>query len=43
VDLEGYRASGLPSETMGRSLDQDPLFFAAPLAAGRALALASRA
>jgi len=43
VDLEEYRASGLPSETMGRSLDRDPLFFAAPLAAGRALALASRA
>jgi Protein of unknown function (DUF3866) len=43
VDLEAYRASGLPSETMGRTLDQDPLFFAAPLAAGRALALAVRA
>ena len=38
VDLEAYGASGLPTQTMGRSLAQDPLFFAAPLAAGRALA-----
>jgi Protein of unknown function (DUF3866) len=38
VDLDGYRASGLPTETMGRTLAEDPLFFAAPLAAGRALA-----
>ncbi len=38
VDLEGYAASGLPTRTMGRSLEQDPLFFAAPLAGGRALA-----
>jgi hypothetical protein len=37
VDLEGYAASGLPARTMGRSLDQDPLFFAAALAAGAAL------
>ena len=41
VDLEAYRASGLPTETMGRTLDRDPLFFAAPLAAGRALASAA--
>ena len=38
IDLDGYAASGLPSATMGRTIDQDPLFFAAPLAAGRALA-----
>ncbi|HEY2478936.1 MAG TPA: DUF3866 family protein [Solirubrobacterales bacterium] len=34
VDLEGYAASGLPSSTMGRRLQEDPLFFEAPLAAG---------
>src|SRR5437763_12832533 len=39
VDLEGYRRSGLPARTMGRDLDQDPDFFAAALAAGRALAV----
>ncbi len=38
VSLEGYLEAGLPSRTMGRGLDQDPLFFAAPLAAGAALA-----
>jgi hypothetical protein len=38
ADLEGYGASGLPTTTMGRSLSEDPLFFAAPLAAGVALA-----
>lgn len=38
VDLDGYAASGLPARTMGRPLDEDPLFFAAPLAAGSALA-----
>ena len=38
IDLDGYAASGLPARTMGRSIDDDPLFFAAPLAAGRALA-----
>ena len=37
VDLEGYAATGLPARTMGRSLEEDPLFFAAPLAAGGAL------
>ncbi len=36
-DLAGYAASGLPRRTMGRDLDEDRLFFAAPLAAGRAL------
>jgi Protein of unknown function (DUF3866) len=38
VDLEGYAASGLPAETMGRTIDRDPLFFAAGLASGAALA-----
>jgi Protein of unknown function (DUF3866) len=38
VDLDGYAATGLPATTMGRSIAEDPLFFAAPLAAGRALA-----
>lgn len=38
VDLAGYAASGLPARTMGRDLDEDPLFFAAALAAGGALA-----
>jgi Protein of unknown function (DUF3866) len=37
ADLDGYAASGLPAETMGRPLELDPLFFAAPLAAGAAL------
>jgi hypothetical protein len=37
VDLDAYAASGLPTTTMGRSLAEDPLFFAAPLAAGRLL------
>jgi Protein of unknown function (DUF3866) len=38
VDLPGYAASGLPMETMGRGLMEDPLFFSAALAAGSALA-----
>ena len=38
MDLPGYAASGLSSETMGRSLAQDPLFFGAALAGGSALA-----
>ncbi len=38
VDVEGYRASGLPTRTMGRMLDEDRLFFAAALAAGGVLA-----
>jgi hypothetical protein len=41
VDLEGYAESGLPTRTMGRELAEDALFFAAPLAAGRALAKAA--
>jgi hypothetical protein len=35
ADLEGYAASGLPNRSMGR---EDPLFFAAALAAGSVLA-----
>ncbi|HWT90881.1 MAG TPA: DUF3866 family protein [Solirubrobacterales bacterium] len=42
VDLDAYRASGLPTRTMGRSLEEDPLFFAAPLAAGALLARVAR-
>jgi hypothetical protein len=37
VDLPGYAASGLPARTMGRDIEEDPLFFAAPLAAGTLL------
>lgn len=36
-DLDAYAASGLPTTTMGRSLEDDPLFFAAPLSAGTVL------
>jgi hypothetical protein len=38
VDLDGYADSGLPAKTMGRTIAEDPLFFAAALAAGGALA-----
>ncbi len=37
IDLAGYAAAGLPTQTMGRSIGEDPLFFAAALAAGAAL------
>jgi hypothetical protein len=37
ADLPGYKASGLPTRTMGRAIDEDPLFFAAALASGQAL------
>jgi hypothetical protein len=37
-DLDGYAASGHPTTTMGRSISEDPLFFASPLAAGTFLA-----
>jgi hypothetical protein len=37
ADLPGYAASGLPARTMGRTIEEDPLFFAAALAAGAAL------
>jgi hypothetical protein len=38
VDLPAYAAAGLPTETMGRGLTEDPLFFGAALAAGATLA-----
>lgn len=38
ADLGGYASSGLPAKTMGRTLEEDPLFFAAALAAGTYLA-----
>jgi len=38
VDLPAYAASGLPAETMGRALAEDPLFFGAALAGGGVLA-----
>ena len=41
ADLDGYAASGLPARVMGRGLDDDPLFFAAALAAGAALGAAA--
>jgi hypothetical protein len=41
VELDAYEQSGLSATTMGRRLAEDPLFFAAPLAAGKALAAAS--
>lgn len=41
VDLDGYASAALPTRTMGRELSEDPLFFAAPLAAGRALSRAA--
>jgi hypothetical protein len=43
TDLDGYRATGLPARTMGRDLDEDPLFFAAALVCGAALADTLRA
>jgi hypothetical protein len=38
VHLPQYERSGLPTKSMGRDLKDDPLFFAAPLAAGSFLA-----
>jgi hypothetical protein len=38
IDLPAYLQSGLPAVTMGRGLVEDPLFFAAALAGGAALA-----
>jgi hypothetical protein len=35
--LDAYRASGLPTRTMGRSIDEDEDFFRSALAAGAAL------
>jgi hypothetical protein len=37
VNMPAYLASGLPAETMGRVLIEDPLFFAAALAGGTVL------
>jgi hypothetical protein len=37
ADLRGYESTKLPSRTMGRTISEDPLFFAAALASGRAL------
>lgn len=37
VELDGYAAANLPARTMGRDIDEDPLFFEAALAAGVAL------
>jgi len=41
ADLPGYAGSELPQRTMGRSLEEDRLFFAAALAAGTVLAAAT--
>ena len=43
ADLEGYREAGLPTSTMGRSIEEDPAFFAGALAAGALLAEAATA
>lgn len=40
--LAAYQSSGLPTTTMGRSIADDPLFFAAPLAAGTLLPRVAR-
>jgi uncharacterized protein DUF3866 len=37
ADLEGYAATGLPATTMGRTIEEDELFFRAALAGGAAL------
>jgi hypothetical protein len=43
AELDAYAASGLPARTMGRTLDEDPDFFAAALATpGSVLAAAAR-
>jgi Protein of unknown function (DUF3866) len=42
ADLDGFRLSGLPARTMGRGIDEDPLFFAAGLAGGEVLAVLAR-
>jgi hypothetical protein len=41
-DLAGYAATGLPSRVMGRGIEDDQLFFAAPLAAGHVLGASAR-
>ncbi len=37
ADLSAYEATKLPARTMGRTVVEDPLFFAAALASGKAL------
>jgi hypothetical protein len=41
ANLPGYKSSNLPDRTMGRTIDEDPLFFAAALASGQALGATS--
>ena len=43
ADVDGYAASGLPTRTMGRGIEEDRLFFAAALASGLGLAEAAGA
>ena len=38
AEISAYEEAGLPTRTMGRSIQEDPLFFAAALASGTALA-----
>jgi hypothetical protein len=38
ANVDDYSRSGLPVSTMGRSIEEDPLFFQAALAGGEALA-----
>jgi hypothetical protein len=40
ADISGYEEAQFPARTMGRSIQEDPLFFAAALASGSALAAA---
>ncbi len=40
-DLAGYAATDLPARVMGRSMEEDKLFFSAALAAGHALGASS--
>jgi hypothetical protein len=40
VARDAYAASGLPARTMGRGIEEDQLFYAAPLAAGHYLSSA---
>jgi hypothetical protein len=41
VDLDAYASSGLPTQTMGREIGEDPDFFAGALAGGALLAAMS--
>lgn len=40
-DLAGYAATGLPTQVMGRGMEEDKLFFSAALAAGHVLGVSS--